>query len=117
MAAPAEIAQDERVAQVVMAILVTPLDRVHTAPVVLLSIDEPPLGILGLHVGARHFTLSIEDARLLAQALRRQPQQLALVALSAGIEAAANMVDLMEARAVIRDLMDTRLPAAARALS
>lgn len=114
MATPAELAQDERVAQVLMAIAVAPLARIHAAPVVLMSADAPPVGILGLHVGPSHFTLSVQDARIVVIALRQDLRRLEIDALAAGLEAAANLVELMQLRAEIRDLR-TRLAVSAAA--
>lgn len=104
MAAPAQMAQDERVAQVLMALSVTPWAKVHAAPVVLLSLDAPPVGILGLHVGPSHFTLSPDDARMVATAIRQAPRALEAEALAVGLEAAANLVELMQLRAEVREM-------------
>lgn len=106
MAAPAQLAQDERIAQVLMALAATPLAKVHAAPVVLLSTDAPPEGILGLHIGGRHFTLSHADARITAVAVRQNMTDLDALAFAAGLEAAAALVELMQLRAEVRAMAE-----------
>jgi hypothetical protein len=116
MAAPAQLAQDERVALVLMALKATHLAKVHAAPVVLLSGDAAPIGILGLHIGGQHFTLTFDDARLAALAVRQNFAELDALAFAAGLEAAANLVELMQLKAEVR-IMAARLaqtPAAAQ---
>ena len=102
MAVPALIAQQERVADVLVAIETAPIGAIHAAPLVVLASDAQPKPILGLHVGAQHFRLSIEDAQMVAMALRLDPGFPEALVLAAGLDVAIGMVTLLELQARMR---------------
>ncbi|KQZ31706.1 hypothetical protein [Caulobacter sp. Root1472] len=98
MATPAQNAQDERVADVLMAMEGQPIDTIRCAPIVVLSQDAP-LPIVGLHAAGRHFTLSLEEARCVATAVRMEDASPGAQALAASIGMAATMTELLWLRA------------------
>lgn len=98
MAAAAFTAQDERIAEVLMAMEIAPAARIHAAPMVVLSQDAPPRPVLGLHAGDRHWILTPEDALITARALETERPYPGAEALAAGLRANVTMTDLLVLR-------------------
>jgi hypothetical protein len=102
MAALVKPDQLERVAEALMAIetAMLALDaptrrRLHQAPLLVLSPDHPPEPRLGLHTGGRSFALSLQDADLVAIALRMERAGRAHDAIADAIDAGCRLVNLM----------------------
>lgn len=98
MAAPAFTPQDERIADVLMAMEIAPAARIHAAPMVVLSPRAPPRPVVGLHAGDRHWILSPEDALITARALETERPYPGAEALAAGLRANVSMTDLLVLR-------------------
>ena len=95
MTAAAHTVQGDRTAEVLAAIALVDVAKIHAAPVLLLSIDGPPTAIAGLHVGGRHFCLSIDETAALAAAVESTPGIDHAQDLAAGLRAVTGMLDLM----------------------
>lgn len=107
-AALSYLAQDERIAMVLMAIEAVDVNTIHAAPMVVIEAGQPPRPLIGLHVGPMHFRLSIDDVRTTATAIRCDAGAYAEAeALAAGLDVAAGMADLLELQQRMRDLQST----------
>lgn len=99
MAAPAFTDQDNRIAEVLMALESAPAMSIHAAPMVVLSNDRPPRPVLGLHADGRRWALSIDDALITARALDAELPFAGAKALAAGLRAGVGITDLLVLRA------------------
>ena len=95
MAAPAQLAQADRTAEILAAIALVDVAKIHAAPVLLLSMDGPPTPIAGLHIGGRHFCLSIDETAALAAAVETSPAIDHAQDLAKGLRAVTGVLDLM----------------------
>jgi hypothetical protein len=95
MNAAAHVTQGERVADVLIAIEAVDLATIHAAPLVVISRDAPPHALVGLHVGASHFRLSLDDARLTAEILQAETDLPGACDLAQGLFATVGMADLL----------------------
>jgi hypothetical protein len=95
MSAAAYTLRGDRTAEILAAIAVVDVAKIHAAPVLLLSIDGPPTPIVGLHVGGRHFCLSIDETTALAGAVPSVPGIDHAQDLADGLRSITGMLDLM----------------------
>lgn len=74
MATPAELAQDNRVAEVMLAIDTAGRLPIHFAPVAVITADAPSRPVIGFTVDGRRFVLSRADAVILARVMRMRAE-------------------------------------------
>jgi hypothetical protein len=97
-------AQDNRIAEVLMALESAPAMSIHAAPMVVLSNDRPPRPVLGLHADGRRWALSVDDALITACALETELPFSGARALAAGLRAGVGVTDLLVLRSRMQAL-------------
>lgn len=95
MSAAVQRTREDRQDEILAAIAQVDVAKIHAAPVLLLSIDGPPTAIAGLHVGGRHFCLSIDETAALATAVEATPGITHAQDLADGLRAVTGVLDLM----------------------
>lgn len=95
VAVETELAQLDRIADVLMAIEGVDIEAIRAAPLIVIETGKPTRAVIGLHVGSRHFRLAIDEVRTVAMAVRIERAIVEADAVAAGLEAFAGMAELL----------------------